>query len=304
MTKPIGVFTRFGALTDTEREIVQLAWKGANNSADFRLSFLSDFPVGSGILAANEKGDRKTFFGSNVENLYFPAAICAERSAAVSAAAEGYTRFECVSVFCRKFPGGSPCGLCRQVLFHFGHNAILLNVVDHDSNVRRGLVSELLPPGKALPVPFARLSEDDKGIVRRVISLKSRAYVPYSRRPRAALFIASDIKGRERIFRGVSDDNASYGASALAEAVAMRTARTEGHILKVKLVVTVDNLRGENPLDGECLQLLREFGPDAPVMLVGEDRSVINSHLDELLPDSFGPEALTSPVVYTEQGVH
>jgi cytidine deaminase len=304
MTKPIGVFTRFGALSETEREIVQLAWKGANNSADFQLSYQSDFPVGSGILAANEKGDHKMFCGSNVENTFFPASICAERTAAVAAAAEGYTKFEYVSVLCRKYPGGSPCGACRQVLLHFGKKSVLLIVVDHDSNVRRGFVSELLPAAKGASVPFTKLSEEEKEIVQRVISLKSRAYVPYSKRPRAALFIASDSKGQEQIFRGVSEDNASYGASAMAEAVAMRTARTEGHTLKVKLVVTVEDPRGDNPIDGECLQLLREYGPDSPVLLVGEDSSVITSSLVELLPDSFGPEALSSEVVYAEQTSH
>jgi cytidine deaminase len=304
MTKPIGVFTRFGALTETEREIVQQAWKGANNSADYRLSYQSDFPVGAGILAANEKGERKIFFGGNIENNFFPAGICAERTAAMTAATEGFTNFEYVSVLCRKHPGGSPCGMCRQVLVQFGRKSVLLSVVDHDSNVRRGMVSELLPPAKGSSVPFLKLSEEEKDVVTRVISLKSRAHVPYSKRARAALFIASDEHGEERVFRGVSDDNACYGASALAEAVAMRTARTEGHVFKVKLVVTVEDARGENPIDGECLQILREFGADAPVLLVGEDRSIITSHLDELLPDSFGPEALAGVLGYAGQTSH
>jgi cytidine deaminase len=304
MTKPIGVFTRFGALTDTEREIVQQAWKGANNSADYRLSYQSDFPVGAGILAANEKGERKIFFGGNVENNFFPAGICAERVAAMTAAIEGFTNFECIALFCRKHPGGSPCGMCRQVLSQFGRKAVLLNVVDHDSNVRRGMISELLPQAKGISVPFIKLTEEEKDIVTSVMSLKSRAHVPYSKRPRAALFIASDEHGEERTFRGVSDDNAAYGPSALAEAVAMRTARTEGHAFKVKLVVTVEDPRGDNPIDGECLQILREFGADSPVLLVGEDQSVITSHLEELLPDSFGPEALTGVLGLAGQTSH
>ncbi len=304
MTKPIGVFTRFGALTETEREIVQQAWKGANNSADYRLSYQSDFPVGAGILAANEKGERKIFFGSNVENNFFPAGNCAERTAAATAATEGFTNFECVAVLCRKHPGGSPCGMCRQVLVQFGRKAVFLNVVDHDSNVRRGMVSDLLPQAKGTSVPFIKLSDAEKAIVTRVMSFKSRAYVPYSKRARAALFIASDEHGKEQTFRGVSDDNSSYGASALAEAVAMRTARTEGHAFKVTLVVTVEDPRGDNPIDGECLQILREFGPDSPVLLVGEDQSVITSHLEELLPDSFGPEALSSVMGLASQTSH
>jgi homotetrameric cytidine deaminase len=304
MTKPIGVFTRFGALTETEREIVQQAWKGANNAADYKLSYQSDFPVGAGILAANEKGERKVFFGANVENNFYPAGICAERSAATTAATEGFTNFECVALLCRKQPGGSPCGMCRQVLIQFGRKAVFLCVVDHDSNVRRVIINDLLPQAKGTSVPFAKLSEEEKDMVTSVMSLKNRAYVPYSKRARAALFIASDEHGEERTFRGVSDDNSAYGASALAEAVAMRTARTEGHAFKVKLMVTVEDPRVENPVDGECLQILREFGADSPVLLVAEDRSVITSHLEELLPDSFGPEALSGVLGLAGQTSH
>jgi cytidine deaminase len=47
-----------------------------------------------------------------------------------------------------------------------------------------------------------------------------------------------------------------------------------------------------NAIEGECLQVLREFGADAPITLVGPDRSVVRTTLEELLPDSFGPEAL------------
>jgi cytidine deaminase len=116
--------------------------------------------------------------------------------------------------------------------------------------------------------------------------------VPYSKLPRAALFLASNEKGKQRIFAGVSDDNASYGASALAESVAMRTARTAGFTGDVRLIATVDDPTAVNAIEGECLQVLREFGADAPITLVGPDRSVVRTTLEELLPDSFGPEAL------------
>jgi cytidine deaminase len=93
------------------------------------------------------------------------------------------------------------------------------------------------------------------------------------------LFIASNDKGKERIFGGVSDDNASYGGSALAECVAMRSARTAGYSHNVTLWTTVDapTTPAVNPIEGECLQVLREFGADVAIFLVGTDKSVVQA---------------------------
>lgn len=292
MNKQLGVFTLFSDLSKLEQKIVRLAWKGANKSADHNLCFKSEFPVGAGILATNERGKSKEFCGCNVENAWFPATICAERNAAMQAALEGFKDFRIVSVLCRKYPGGSPCGLCRQVLVQFGRDAILLNIVDYDSNVRRALVGNLLPAARGKPIPICNLNEEEQKQLRRLLGLKKRSHVPYSKSPRAALFIASNDKGQRRIFSGVSDDNASYGASALAESVAMRAARTAGYSSNVKLIATVDDPVGVNQIEGECLQVLREFGPDAPVLLVSSHGFVVKTSLEELLPDSFGPEAL------------
>lgn len=292
MSNTLGVFTLFSALAPVEQDLVLRARKSANSSADHKLCFKSDFPVGSAILATNDQGETRVFEGCNIENDSFPATICAERNAATTAAFQGYKRFKVVALLCRKFPGGSPCGVCRQVLNQFGRDAILLNVCDHDNNVRRCTVGDLLPAAAGEPVPFAALSPADKRLVRRLAALKSKSYVPYSKAPRAALFLADNDKGKRKAVPGISDDNASYGASALAEAVAMRTARTSGYTRNVKLFVTVDDITAVNPIDGECLQILREFGADAPVVLVGPDLTSVEARLEQLFPDSFGPEAL------------
>ncbi len=178
------------------------------------------------------------------------------------------------------------------MLVQFGRDATLLNVVDHDHNVRKALVGDLLPAASGAALAFEALDDNEKKLVNRVVRLKKRSHVPYSKNPQAALFIASNKKGNEGVFAGVADDNASYGGSALAESVAMRTARTAGYADNVTLIVTVDDPHAVNPIDGECLQVLREFGLEALVVLVGPDKSVVRTSLEELLPDSFGPEAL------------
>jgi cytidine deaminase len=136
------------------------------------------------------------------------------------------------------------------------------------------------------------LSPARKRFVRRLLKLVEKSYVPYSKQKHAAIFTASNSAGVTRNFAGVNDDNASYGGSAAAENVAMRTAKTAGYVRDVTLAVTVDDPRGHNPIDGECLQVLREFGMNAKVLLVGTDGAVVESSIAELLPDSFGPESL------------
>jgi cytidine deaminase len=292
MTKSLGVWTKFAELTQKEQEIVQLAFDAADAAAANGLCNRSNFPVGSAILACNEGGESRIFSGCNVENDWMPAVICAERNAATTAVFEGYTQFQIVSVFCRKFPGGSPCGMCRQFLFQFGRESTLLAVVDHDKNVRKSRVEDLLPAAQGQSIQYKDMSLTERKLVNRVQALKRRSHVPYSKAPRAALFLASNHNGQRKIFAGVSDDNASYGASALAETVAMRGARCAGFGSSIELIATVSDARSLNPIEGECLQVLREFAENTLITLVAPDNSIVKSSLVELLPDSFGPEAL------------
>jgi len=286
---PLGILTLFTSLDATAQALVNAAWDASHKAYCFQ----SNFPVGSAILAANEAGEERVFSGCNVENRYFPATICAERNAGTTAVGEGYTRFKMVAVVCRKIPGGSPCGLCRQFLTQFGHDAILLNIVDKDKNVRISTVGALLPGAcEAVVEAYDTLSPIEKRKVDRVLALKAKAYVPYSKSPRGAVFYATSEKGDKRGFAGISADNASYGGSVAPENVAMQTARTAGFTRNVSLFVSVEDVHGHNPIDGEVLQVLREFGIDSPVVLVGPDRSILRTALTSLLPDSFGPDAL------------
>ena len=288
--KQLGILTSFDSLNQIEREIAAGTWKAAEQAYVPR----SNFPVGSVILATNEAGDVRSFSGCNVEGRFFTSTICAERNAATSAVAAGYRKFLKVGLVLQKYQGhgASPCGLCRQVLVEFGCDAEILNVADRDNNVRKFKGSDLLPAACGHVVPFASLERDVGLLVVHLRQLVQRSYVPYSKAPRAALFSASNDKGETRTFEGVPDDNSSYGGSALAECVAMRSARTAGFNRNVTLAVTVDDPKAFNPVDGESLQVLREFGLNPRILLVGSDGAVVESSVPELLPESFGPEAL------------
>jgi cytidine deaminase len=291
MSDILGLFTKHDELSAVERTLVKVAM----NAPDRAHCFQSNFPVGSAVLAANEEGMVRMFHGCNVENNFMPATICAERNAVTTAVMEGYKRLQIVAVFCRKYPGGSPCGVCRQVLTQFGRGAILLNVVDHDGNVRRGNVDELLPAASGTVIPRAAQSADEQKLVKAALVQRSKSHAPYTKIARGAVLVGFNAGGKRRAFKGAVIENASYGASVGSESAAMTAARLAGYVNKPTLVVTVNdvkNLNGHNPIDGECLQILREFGLDCQIILVGEDQSLVRTTLVELLPDSFGPNAL------------
>ena len=288
MNDILGSFTKHDDLNAAERTLVKVAM----NAPDRAHCFQSNFPVGSAVLAANEEGMVRMFHGCNVENEFFPATICAERNAVTTAVMEGYKRLQTVALFCRNYPGGSPCGACRQVLTQFGRGGTMLGICDHHGNVQRGSIDELLPAASGPVIARTAQSTDERKFAAAALAQRAKSHVPYSKKARGAVFVASNNNGKRRAFKGAVVENSAYGASVGCESAAMTAARLAGFINEPTLVVTVKNLNGHNPIDGECLQILREFGRDATILLVGEDQSLVRTTLVELLPDSFGPEAL------------
>jgi len=87
----------------------------------------SNYRVGAALLTA----DGVVYTGCNVENASYPATICAERTALVVVTSNN----------------GTPCGICRQMLFEFAPD---LNVIiaDFDGNVHHeATLRDLLPHG-------------------------------------------------------------------------------------------------------------------------------------------------------------
>lgn len=72
----------------------------------------SSFAVGAALLTDSGK----VYPGCNVENAAYPACICAERTALVSAMAAGETEFVAMVVIADGPRPVPPCGTCRQVM--------------------------------------------------------------------------------------------------------------------------------------------------------------------------------------------
>jgi cytidine deaminase len=108
-----------------------------------------------------------------------------------------------------------------------------------------------------------------------------RSYSPYSRFRVGAVVVTGDGE----VFGGANVENAAYGSSVCAEENAITTAAAAG--ARSITTVAVVCLDGEDCTPcGNCRQIMREFGVQR-IVTPGREYT-----LEELLPDSFGPESL------------
>lgn len=291
-TALIGAVVKKADLSAQELELVEAAWDASTRGWDH-------FPVGSAIWAVNAQDEAKLFRGCNVANDAFSVIVCGEQNAITTAVQEGYRSITHAAVICPDSPGGFPCGICRQALCQYADpDAVFLSILDKDCNVRRVKVWSLLPtPSKRTKRQYDNLSSEEQTLVDEVIGMLADAYVPYSRRRRAAIAFGARDKGELEKFAGVQLDNASYPSSISAECCAIAAAVSVGHNRIDTVIVaaaSADKLELQDAvIDGGSLQFLREFGgKGAQVLLVGVGRTVTTATLDELLPGSFGPDSL------------
>jgi cytidine deaminase len=105
----------------------------------------SKYRVGAAILTRSGT----VYIGCNVENATYGATICAERSAIVQMIAAGENDpIACAVVTAGPRPG-SPCGICRQVLYEFAADMPIALVAEGTKKEARRstTLAELLPDG-------------------------------------------------------------------------------------------------------------------------------------------------------------
>ena len=103
----------------------------------------SHYPVGAALRAR----DGSVYSGCNIENAAYPSGICAERVALVKAVSEGQRNFEVIAVVTPN--GGSPCGMCRQMMYEFAPDLRVILAKPDGTVVYDGILSDLLPRGFA-----------------------------------------------------------------------------------------------------------------------------------------------------------
>jgi len=126
---------------------------------------------------------------------------------------------------------------------------------------------------------------EDRELVQLAQVARKNAYAPYSHYDvGAALLTASG-----RVFTGCNVENAVYPMAMCAERTAIVKAVSEGQREFAAIAIATRN--GGSPC-GACRQVMREFAPHLRVLLADDAGHVRQFTLDQLLPDSFGPESL------------
>jgi cytidine deaminase len=120
--------------------------KAAQRATEHAYVPFSNFHVGAAILTHNGE----IFTGCNVENSSYGLTNCAERTAIFTAVAAGALsatqNLVAVAVVNREGAVCSPCGACRQVIFEFGPEAIVVYRASSGEIVQT-TASDLLPEG-------------------------------------------------------------------------------------------------------------------------------------------------------------
>ena len=128
---------------EQQEQLLQAAREVASNAH----APCSNFFVGAAVLT----DDGKIYQGCNVENASYGLTICAERAAIFSAVAgEGAAnlRIRAIAVQTASGVPASPCGACRQVIYEFNPDAIVL--FQSEGGLESMTARELLPHGFGL----------------------------------------------------------------------------------------------------------------------------------------------------------
>ena len=128
---------------------------------------------------------------------------------------------------------------------------------------------------------------DKRELIRRALDAQEKAYVPYSKFRVGAAVLMEDGK----VYSGCNIEISSYSPTICAERTAIFKAVSEGST-KIKTVAVVGDANPTFPC-GVCRQVIREFGKDATVIIANNEDDYKEYLLEELLPNSFGPEDLS-----------
>jgi homotetrameric cytidine deaminase len=159
-----------------------------------------------------------------------------------------------------------------------------------DEALREGSYSDAVRAAREGSDPSARAegSDPDPELLALAREAVGNAYAPYSNFPVGAAVRTAD--GRR--YAGANVENAAYPQGQCAEASALGAMVAGGGGRVVEVVVAAPSEEECSPCGG-CRQRLREFADqETPVHLADMERVRRTTSVAELLPLSFGPEAL------------
>ena len=123
---------------------------------------------------------------------------------------------------------------------------------------------------------------DRQSVIETALAARGRAYARYSQFAVGAALVAGD----GRVYTGCNVENASYGLTICAERAAAFAAVAAGQQRFDLLAIAS---AGGVPPCGACRQVLFEFAPDLPILLIDAQRpgAANEVNLRDLLPAAF-----------------
>jgi cytidine deaminase len=128
-----------GAIPEEAQAVIEDAIARAREARERAYAPYSGFHVGAAVVAGG-----RVFTGENVENASYPVSVCAERNAVAHMIDAGERKIDLVAVVTAAETPTPPCGACRQVLWEFGREALV--VAETTSGERRTWALEDLLP--------------------------------------------------------------------------------------------------------------------------------------------------------------
>jgi cytidine deaminase len=137
-------------------------------------------------------------------------------------------------------------------------------------------------------LPFERLDPEFLPLIKAAQVVRERAYAPYTLYRVGCAILADN----GRIYTGANVENAAYPAAMCAEATAVAAMVSDGP-RSIRAVVVANG--AETPVFpcGKCRQVIREFGANCKVVVIGSSPLFSQMKFDELYPHSFGPKEMS-----------
>jgi len=133
----------------SDREVIRGLIERAIEAREFAYTPYSNFKVGAALLTKSGK----IYTGCNIESVSYSPTTCAERVAVLKAVSEGERSFSMLAVIGSPADGetktdgyAAPCGVCRQLIYEFGKDTIIIIAKNADEYYENS-ISELLPLG-------------------------------------------------------------------------------------------------------------------------------------------------------------
>lgn len=123
------------------QSLIRTLYRRAQEASENAYAPYSHFCVGAALLAC----DGELFTGVNVESASYGATVCAERTALVKAVSQGAREFAAIAIASCQGEAW-PCGICRQMLYEFSPDMLVITGEDEE-HLEVVTLSKLLPRG-------------------------------------------------------------------------------------------------------------------------------------------------------------